>query len=52
MEFKYSEDSTKLQEYYADLRKQHEIDCEEFKKPADCHALGEFYEAVDKDFPK
>eukprot|EP00730_Choanoeca_flexa_P016115 TRINITY_DN7551_c0_g1_i2.p2 TRINITY_DN7551_c0_g1~~TRINITY_DN7551_c0_g1_i2.p2 ORF type:complete len:215 (+),score=40.26 TRINITY_DN7551_c0_g1_i2:1646-2290(+) len=52
MEFQYSKDGKELDEYYADLRRQHEADCQAYNKPSDCHALGEFYETVDKNFAK
>ena len=50
MEFKYSKDGKELEEYYSNLRTQHELDCQQHNKPNDCHALGEFYETVDKNF--
>eukprot|EP01147_Barroeca_monosierra_P010014 gene10014-2188_t len=36
--------------YFDDLRKQHEWECETFKKPQDCHMLAEFYQTVDNNF--
>ncbi|EDQ92230.1 uncharacterized protein MONBRDRAFT_6043 [Monosiga brevicollis MX1] len=48
----WSKDGSELQEYFNDLRREHERECAEFKKPFDCHALAEFYETVDKNATK